>query len=130
MRPDWNGFRIWPLGDLSVIPASNGHAYHRGLLPSLRPPAATTRGPFNSSADEFPAGSAGLSRAGARLTVMGTSKERTARRNRHAAEVEASQLELRKSISETERLVGESEMMLRRHRDECEESDRGSGNED
>ena len=37
-------------------------------------------------------------------------------RRRHTAETEASQDGLRQSIAETERLVGESEKMLRRHR--------------
>jgi hypothetical protein len=41
----------------------------------------------------------------------------------HTAEIEASQDALRKSIAETERLVGESDKMLRRHRRECEEDD-------
>ena len=59
---------------------------------------------------------------------MGTAKERAERRDRHAAEVEASQVELRNSISETERLVDESDRMLRRHRTECEASD-ASGTE-
>ena len=54
---------------------------------------------------------------------MATPKERAERRERHAAEVEASQVELRKSISETERLVDQSDRMLRRHRTECEEAD-------
>jgi hypothetical protein len=54
---------------------------------------------------------------------MPTAKDRAERRERHAAEVEASQEGLRKSISETERLVGESEAMLRRHHSECEEGD-------
>ena len=51
---------------------------------------------------------------------MPTPKERAERRERHAAEVEASQVELRKSISETERLVDQSDRMLRRPRAECE----------
>ncbi len=51
---------------------------------------------------------------------MPTTKERAERRERHAAEVEASQAELRSSIAETERLVDESDRMLRRHRTECE----------
>ena len=50
-------------------------------------------------------------------------KERTERRERHAREVEASQKALRESISETERLVGESDKMLRRHRHESEDDD-------
>jgi hypothetical protein len=58
---------------------------------------------------------------------MGTAKERSERRDRHAAEVEASQVQLRNSISETERLVDESEKMLRRHRTECESSDATAG---
>ena len=58
---------------------------------------------------------------------MGTARDRADRRDRHAAEVEASQAELRKSITETERLVDESDRMLRRHRTECEDADRTSG---
>ncbi len=56
---------------------------------------------------------------------MPSPKDRAERRDRHAAEVEASQADLRKSISETERLVDESEKMLRRHRTECDEGDAG-----
>ena len=55
---------------------------------------------------------------------MPTRKERNERqqlRDRHSAEIEASQAELRRSITETERLVGESDKMLRRHREECDE---------
>jgi hypothetical protein len=51
---------------------------------------------------------------------MADSKSRAARRAQHTAEVEASQANLRTSIAETERLVGESDEMLRRHRNECE----------
>lgn len=40
-----------------------------------------------------------------------------------AREAEAMQVELRKSIAETERLVGESEKMLRRHRQERDDDD-------
>ncbi|MCH8617456.1 hypothetical protein LZ016_15265 [Sphingomonas sp. SM33] len=47
--------------------------------------------------------------------------ERAERRERHAREVEESQEALRESISETERLVGESDKMLRRHRQERED---------
>ena len=50
-------------------------------------------------------------------------KQRAERRERHALEVEASQKAMRESISETERLVGESEKMIRRHRDERESAD-------
>jgi hypothetical protein len=49
--------------------------------------------------------------------------DRAARRDRHAAEIEESQAALRESIAETERLVDESEAMLRRQRKECEDAD-------
>lgn len=58
---------------------------------------------------------------------MPTSKDRAERRDRHAADVEASQAGLRKSIAETERLVGESDAMLRRHRQECDDADVNEG---
>ena len=47
-------------------------------------------------------------------------RDRAEQRERHAREVEASQDALRASISETQRLVGESDKMLRRHRGERE----------
>lgn len=49
-----------------------------------------------------------------------TKKERA---ERQAREVEAGQKGLRASIAETERLVGQSEELLRRHRREREEHD-------
>ena len=49
---------------------------------------------------------------------MPTRKDRAEREKRHASEVAASQDALRKSIEETQRLVGESEDMLRRHQRE------------
>ena len=54
---------------------------------------------------------------------MPTVKDRAERKERHAADVEASQEALRKSIDETGRLVEQSEEMLRRHRKEHEEGD-------
>ena len=54
---------------------------------------------------------------------MPTTKDRAARRKRQSAEVEASQGKLRQSIAETERLVNESNEMLRRHRRESEAGD-------
>ena len=51
--------------------------------------------------------------------------KRAERRKQHTAEIEASQDGLRQSIAETQRLVGESDEMLRRHRKECEEDDAG-----
>lgn len=49
--------------------------------------------------------------------------ERAERRERQAREVEENQRALRESISETERLVGESERMLRRHLQERQDDD-------
>ena len=62
-----------------------------------------------------------------RSPPMPTSKDRAERRERHAADVEASQAALRDSISETERLVEESDQMLRRHRQEHEDGDAAAG---
>ena len=50
-------------------------------------------------------------------------QRRRERRNQHAREVEASQEGLRKSIAETQRLVSQSEEMLRRHRKEVEDDE-------
>jgi hypothetical protein len=50
-------------------------------------------------------------------------KKRAERRERQSREIEASQADLRKSIAETERLVDESDKMLRRHRQESESED-------
>ena len=52
-------------------------------------------------------------------------KTRAARREKQAREIEASQQSLRRSIAETDRLVGESEKMLERHRKEREDDDAG-----
>lgn len=57
---------------------------------------------------------------------MSDKKQRAERREQHSREVEASQKALRESIAETERLMGESEEMLRRHRKECDDDDRAS----
>ncbi len=54
---------------------------------------------------------------------MTNSKKRAERRDQQATEVEASQVQLRASIAESKRLVGESDKMLRRHRKECEQDD-------
>lgn len=54
--------------------------------------------------------------------VVQTAGQRAAvRRLRHTAEIEASQADLRKSIAETDRLVSESDKMLRRHHKECDD---------
>lgn len=70
--------------------------------------------------DDFMTSGADLIQVTMRSQSMPTTEDRAERRKRHAVEVEASQAELRKSISETERLVEQSDDMLRRHRDECE----------
>ena len=54
---------------------------------------------------------------------MSTPKQRAARRNQQAAEIEASQDSLRDSIAETKRLVTESDDMLRRHHQEREDDE-------
>jgi hypothetical protein len=55
---------------------------------------------------------------------MTDKKRRAERREQQSREVEANQDALRQSIAETDRLVGESEAMLRRHRQEREDDDR------
>ena len=54
---------------------------------------------------------------------MPDKKTRATRRAEHTREVEESQLALRVSIAETERLVTESDKMLRRHRRELDDDD-------
>lgn len=54
---------------------------------------------------------------------MSAAKNRAERRLRQSAEIEASQVELRKSIAETERLVGDADKMLKRHHQECADAD-------
>ena len=54
---------------------------------------------------------------------MPDKEKRRQRREQHTREVEASQDALRKSIAETERLVDQSDAMLKRHRRECQEDD-------
>lgn len=50
-------------------------------------------------------------------------EKRAQRREQQTREVEASQKAMRESIAETDRLVGESDAMLRRHRQEREDDD-------
>ena len=54
---------------------------------------------------------------------MSVKETREARRSLQATEVEASQALLRANIEEAERLVDESDKMLRRHRRELDEDD-------
>ena len=55
--------------------------------------------------------------------------DRAERRDRQASEVEASQVALRESIAATEKLVDESDTMLRRHRKECDDEEQQAGRE-
>jgi hypothetical protein len=67
-------------------------------------------------------------RSAAGIAASGEGGSRGERRDRHAAEVEASQDALRESIAATEELVEESDRMLRRHRRECDdEEEKASG---
>ena len=52
-------------------------------------------------------------------------RKRAERNEQQAREIEANQLALKKSIEETQRLVHESEDILRRHRKEREEDEAG-----
>lgn len=54
---------------------------------------------------------------------MPDKKTRAHRRDQQAREIEASQQGLRASIAETDRLVVESEKMLKRHQKEAEDDD-------
>jgi hypothetical protein len=54
---------------------------------------------------------------------MPDTAKRAERRIQHEREVECSQQALRDSIAHTNRLVDESDVMLRRHRAECDEDD-------
>lgn len=47
-------------------------------------------------------------------------KERAGRRERQARELEGNQQQLRDSIATSKRLVDEANIMIQRHRDECE----------
>ena len=53
---------------------------------------------------------------------MSESESRDDRRERHTQEVEASQREQRASIEKTQRLLDQSDAMLKRHRQECNEA--------
>lgn len=54
---------------------------------------------------------------------MSEAKDRAERSARQSAEIEASQRDLRKSIAETERLVGDAEEMLKRRHVERGDAD-------
>ena len=67
------------------------------------------------------AGAVGSARSS--TTAARSDAGRAERRERQATEVEASQDALRESIAATEKLVDESDSMLRRHRKECDDED-------
>ena len=48
---------------------------------------------------------------------------RIARRDRQAKEAEENQRQLRVSIATSQRLVGEADAMIKRHRDECTDAE-------
>ena len=73
--------------------------------------------------DRFASGLPG--ERGRRRSASAHAEGRTELRERHEAEVDASQAGLRESIAETDRLVDESDDMLRRHRIECDERESG-----
>jgi hypothetical protein len=50
-------------------------------------------------------------------------QSRKERRNRHALEIEESQKRLRDSIAETNKLLDDSDRLIKRHRRECDEAD-------
>ena len=56
---------------------------------------------------------------------MPTAEDRHQRRERQTREVELSQEELRASIEKTRQLLSQSETMLKRHRNECDEAGAG-----
>lgn len=63
-----------------------------------------------------------VGRASRQAPKPGAAADRAAnRRSRHASEIEASQAALRANVAETNRLIGESDKMLRRHRKEIED---------
>ena len=55
--------------------------------------------------------------------MISEKEARSARRDRQTREAEENQRQLRVSIATSERLVGEAEAMIRRHRDECDEAE-------
>jgi hypothetical protein len=74
------------------------------------------------------AGGSPASSTPAKASVSGAAG-RAERRDRQASEVEASQDALRESIAATEKLVDESDTMLRRHRKECDDEEQQAGRE-
>lgn len=59
--------------------------------------------------------------------AMPDRKSRAERREQQAREIEQNQAAMRASIAETQRLVDESEAMLRRHRQERDDEDEADG---
>lgn len=59
-----------------------------------------------------------------RIFLISDKDARIARRDRQAKEAEENQRQLRISIANSQRLVGEADAMIKRHRDECDEAER------
>ena len=59
-----------------------------------------------------------------KVSIIPTKEERAALRRRQTEEFEANQQDLRASIAESERLVGQADSMIRRHRKECDRDDK------
>lgn len=57
------------------------------------------------------------------MAAIPDKRQRADRREQQAKEIEANQKALRESIAESQRLVAESETILKRHRREREEDD-------
>ena len=57
------------------------------------------------------------------MQSMADAKKRAERREQQALEVEESQAKLRANIAEAQRLMDESDAMLKRHRKELEDDD-------
>ncbi|WP_166040868.1 hypothetical protein [Sphingosinicella sp. YJ22] len=59
--------------------------------------------------------------------LIPTEPDRAARRDRQTKEAEENQRQLRASIATSQRLAGEAEAMIRRHRDECRAEEDSAG---
>jgi len=57
----------------------------------------------------------------ARVAAQTTEQRAVSRRRRHVAEIDDYQAQLRESVAETDRLLSESDKMIRRHHQECDD---------
>ena len=79
--------------------------------------------PSESNAGGLPPSSTPATASGSGSASPTAATGRAERRDRQASEVEASQVALRESVAVTEKLVDESDTMLRRHRKECDDEE-------